>query len=71
MFHEIKLKLVSNCFFASIKFYVKEQLTLIKKQKKLLHKNMFSVPRVSNGQKETLFFVIVPLDAILLRNSPI
>ena len=28
---EIKLKLVSNCFFASIKRYIKEELSLIKK----------------------------------------
>ena len=30
VFHEIKLKLVSNCFFASIKRYIKEKLSLIK-----------------------------------------
>ena len=30
VFYEIKLKLVSNCFFASIKRYIKEELSLIK-----------------------------------------
>ena len=34
VFHEIKLKLVSNCFFASIKRYIKEELSLIKEWKK-------------------------------------
>ena len=34
VFNEIKLKLVSNCFFASIKRYIKEELSLIKKWKK-------------------------------------
>ena len=72
MFHEIKLKLVSNCFFASIKRYIKEELTLINKQKKILHKKIFFVPTVSNFLKETgFFFVIAQLDVVLLRNSPI
>ena len=30
VFHDIKLKLVSNCFFVSIKRYTKEKLSLIK-----------------------------------------
>ena len=34
VFNEIKLKLVSNCFFASIKRYIKEELSLIKEWKK-------------------------------------
>ena len=34
VFHDIKLKLVSNCFFVSIKRYIKEELSLIKKWKK-------------------------------------
>ena len=54
-FHKIKLKLVSNCFFAAIKHYIKEELTLINKQKKILHKKKI-VPTVSNGLKETRFF---------------
>ena len=65
------IKLVSNCFFASIKRYIKEELTLINKQKKILHKKIFFVPTVSNFLKETGFFVIVLLDVVLLCNSPI
>ena len=34
VFHEIKLKLVYNYFFASIKCYIKEDLSLIKEWKK-------------------------------------
>jgi hypothetical protein len=58
VFHEIKLKLVSNCFFASIKRYIKEELSLIKEWKKLLHKKKICTNSLKFA-KVTRFFLLL------------
>ena len=54
-------------FFASNKRYFKEEFTLINKQKKYLE----TYQQSQKGERYWGFFVIVPLDALILRNSPI
>ena len=59
-------------FFASNKRYLKENLTFINKQKKIVSKkNIFCANSLIIGRLKPDFFVIVPIDAVLLRNSPI
>ena len=52
-------------FFALIKCYIKEELSLIKEWKKLRHKIFFCANSYLG------FFVVVPEDVIFFRNSPI
>ena len=59
-------------FFASNKRYFKENLTLINKQKKIVSKKKFFCANSLNiGRQQPGFFVIVPIDVVILRNSPI